>query len=123
MTFLESGDVALTQEHLISRIIAACNIDKSEMNGRDTPVGKPLLNKDLNGTARKHKWNYRSVIGMLGYLANSTRPELSMAVHQCARFSNDPKLSHERAILRICRYLLTTYKNRLILKPDKSLGL
>ena len=26
--------------------------------GRATPVGKPLLNRDLDGYPRKHNWNY-----------------------------------------------------------------
>ena len=46
-----------------------------------------------------------------------------MAVHQCARFNNNPKLSHERAIKRIVRYLLDTKDQGLIYKPDKSKGL
>ncbi|KAL7447624.1 hypothetical protein ACHAXS_000022, partial [Conticribra weissflogii] len=45
-----------------------------------------------------------------------------MAVHQCARFNNDPKLSHERAIKRICKYLLDTADKGLIYKPNLSRG-
>ena len=43
---------------------------------------------------------------MLNYLVNSTQPDLAYSVHQCARFSNDPKRSHEQAVKRILRYLL-----------------
>merc|ERR1739841_448567 len=46
-----------------------------------------------------------------------------MAVHQVARFSNEPKLSHEKAIMRICRYLFGTKDKGIIFKPDKSKGL
>ena len=46
-----------------------------------------------------------------------------MATHQCARFNNDPKLSHERAVLRICKYLLGTMDKGIIFKPDVSRGL
>ena len=46
-----------------------------------------------------------------------------MAVHQCARFNNDPKLSHERAVKRIVRYLLDTKDKGLVFKPDLSRGL
>ena len=66
---------------------------------------------------------YRSVVGMLGYLSGTSRPELAMAVHQCARFTNMPMLSHERAIQRICRYLLSTRNQGMIYKPNFSLGL
>jgi hypothetical protein len=46
-----------------------------------------------------------------------------MAVHQTARFSNNPMLSHEKSILRIGRYLIDTHKRGIIYKPDKSKGL
>mmetsp|Transcript_7788 Transcript_7788/g.16658 ORF Transcript_7788/g.16658 Transcript_7788/m.16658 type:complete len:228 (+) Transcript_7788:167-850(+) len=60
---------------------------------------------------------------MLGYLQQTSRPETSMATHQCARFNNDPKLCHERAVKRICKYLLGTMNKGLIFKPDLSKGL
>ena len=119
----EDGKIVMTQQHLISRILEVCNVDEKAMNERETPVGKPLLHKDLSGENRKQSWNYRSAVGMLNYLANSTRPELAMAVHQCARFNNNPMLSHERAITRICRYLLSSRNLGIVYKPDKSLGL
>ena len=60
---------------------------------------------------------------MLSYLQNTSRPEISMAVHQTARFSNNPMLSHEKSIMRIGQYLLDTRKGGIIYKPDKSKGL
>ena len=60
---------------------------------------------------------------MLNYLTGSTRPDIAMAVHQIARFSNNPKLSHEKSIMRICRYLIGTADKGMIFKPDKTKGL
>jgi len=60
---------------------------------------------------------------MLGYLQNSTRPDLSMAVHQCARFNENPKLCHERAVKRIGRYLLATKDRENRYKPNPTKGL
>ena len=51
------------------------------------------------------------------------KPEIAYAVHQCARFCKNPKLSHERAVHRIVRYLTTTQDKGLIFKPDKSKGI
>ena len=45
-------------------------------------------------------------------------PDIAYAVHQCAKFSADPKLSHEIAVKRIGRYLKTTANKGLILRPD-----
>ena len=66
---------------------------------------------------------------MLLYLAGSTRPDISYAVHQCARFCIDPKRSHVQAVKKILRYLLSTrrgdHKNAginqgIIYRPDKT---
>ena len=57
------------------------------MNTKPTPAVKPLLNKDLLGEPRHNKWNYRQAIGMLTYLQGTTRPDIFMTVHQCARYS------------------------------------
>ena len=40
---------------------------------------------------------------MVNYLAISTQPDIIFTVHESARFSVDPRLSHERAIKRIVR--------------------
>ena len=53
-------------------------------------------------------FHYRSVIGKLNFLEKSTRPDISVSVHQCARFSEHPKRSHAEAVKRIGRYLLST---------------
>ena len=113
----------MTQKHLIKRILETCEVDTSDMNGRETPAGKPLLHKDLTGEERKQKWNYRSAVGMLNYLLSSTRSVIAMTAHQCARFNNMPMLSHERAITRICCYFVTSYDKGMHYKPDKNLGL
>ena len=114
--------IKLTQKHLIQRFLEVINID-DKVKPRNTPAVKPLLFKDINGLARKHAWNYRQAIGMLNYLAGTTRPDIAMAVHQAARFVTDPRLIHERAIYRIGKYFLGSKDKGIILKPDKDKGL
>ena len=60
---------------------------------------------------------------MESYLQGSTRPDISMAVHQCARFSNSPMLSHERAVKRIAKYLKATKDRGVVYKPDPERGI
>ena len=60
---------------------------------------------------------------MLACLQGISRPDLSMAAHQCTRFCSQPMLSHERAVTRIGRYLLDTMDRGLMCKIDKSKGL
>ena len=121
----ENKGFQLSQPFLIERIIHALGFDLTTTKGsRDNiPAGYPLLNKDEEGSAPKSDWKYRGLIGMLGYLQGTTRPDIAMATHQCARFSNCVKLSHERAVKRIGRYLLDTRDKGIIYKPDISRGL
>ena len=46
--------------------------------------------------------SYRSMIGMLSYLANTTRPDISFSVNLMARFSNKPTYRHFDGIRHIC---------------------
>ena len=119
----DDGKMELKQKFLIERIIKALGF-KEDLTGKNVnPVAKPSLHKDESGPPRKHQWHYRSLIGMLNYLEKTSRPEIAYAVHQCARFCENPKLSHERAVHRIVRYLTTTKDKGLIFKPDKSKGI
>ena len=56
---------------------------------------------------------------MLLYLGGSTRPDISYTVHQCARFSHNPRRSHETALKKIGKYSKGTKTKGLIMKPDK----
>ena len=73
----------MTQPYLIERILEAANIDLRMTNSRPTPAVGPLLNRDEEGPERKHDWKYRTLTGMLGYLQGTSRPDISMATHQC----------------------------------------
>ena len=120
----ETGKVTMSQPFLIDKIIASLGDAVTEANTKDSPaVYKEILHKDTDGPERKQSWSYRSVIGMLNYLAASTRPDILYAVHQCARFSAAPKLSHERAVKRIVKYLKGTRDKGIIMSPDKEKGI
>ena len=94
-----------------------------ETNAKSTPVGKPLLHKDLSVKPRKEAWNYWTAVGMLSYLQGNSRPDMPMEVHQISRFCNNPMLSHERDIKRLRRYLLHTKKEGIIRNLDILKGL
>ena len=89
-----------------------------KMNIKRTPTTKPLLHKDKDDSLRKHQWNYRQVIGILNYLTSTTRPDISMATHQCARFGEDPKALHEVGVRHIGKYLLGTKDRGMAFKPN-----
>ena len=123
ITHNEDGTYRMSQPHLIDRIISSVPSMKDARSATTPASAGCILTKDIDGERRKEHWSYRSVIGMLNYLVNCTHPEMSLAVHQCARFCNDPKLCHEQAVKRIIRYLIRTKQTKeqgIIFKPDKS---
>ena len=52
------------------------------------------------------------------YLAVTTIPDVIFAIHQCEKYSMDPKQSHEEAVKRIGRYLKKTKDKLLVFKPN-----
>ena len=110
----------LTQTGLTDRIISTLGLNSA--NPTWTPTTQESLGSDVDGLAMTDTWNYRSVIGMLLYLSNNSRPDIAFAVHQCARFSHAPKQIHALAIKAIGRYLIRTRDKGLILSPSGDLG-
>ena len=68
---IDENSFEMSQPFLIRRIIEFLGLEEHKNKGRDTPVGKPLLNKDLDGRPRKHLWLYQGAVGMMSYLCNS----------------------------------------------------
>ena len=115
---IDANTFEMSQPFLIRCILEFLSLDENKSKGRDTPVGKSLLNRDLDGILL-----YRGGVGMLIYLANSVRPEIQMAVHQTARFLIKPMRSHELAMMWIGRYLCNNPEGGIIYTIDKTKGL
>jgi hypothetical protein len=88
-----------------------------------TPASPVALGSDPEGEPMSENWNYRSIAGMLLYLAGNTRPDISIAVSQICRFSNAPKQSHAKAVKHLMRYLKGTEDKGIIVQPNGTLGL
>jgi len=116
----ENGTITMSQPGLTKSILEDVGI-QNDSNTHDTPATSPLLHKHENGAKRKWDWDYRSIIGKLSHLCRNTRPDIEFAVHQCARFQTNPKHAHEKAIKRICRYLLNTKDKGIIMQPTNDL--
>jgi hypothetical protein len=63
-------------------------------------------------------WKYWSVIGKLNFLAQNTRPDISMAVHMCARYVTNHNRIHQDTVKHLCCYLHYTRTRGLILRPS-----
>jgi hypothetical protein len=100
ITHLDDNSFELSQPFFIDRILNFLGLRKNEYSKQmltlpPSPIAKGLLHRDLLGKGRKYSWKYRTAVGMLSYLQNTSRPEISMAVHQTAGFSNNPMLSQK----------------------------
>ena len=51
---------------------------------------------------------YRELIGLLLWVADGTRPDVSFAVNTLAKFTSNPGLVHWKALLRVLGYLYAT---------------
>ena len=115
------GTVTLQQPGLIERIIKALGVDES--NPKLTPCPTSPLQRDIRGRPFSAEFNYASVVGMLMYLCNNSRPEIAFAVNQCARYTHSPTELHAKYLKHIGKYLKKTSDKGLILNPDKNTAL
>ena len=65
---MDKDQYELMQPFMIERITSFLVIADGKTNEKLTPVGKPLLNKDLLGVPWKYDWEYCGAIGMLTIL-------------------------------------------------------
>ena len=114
---LPNGCIKLSQPHLIQSILDDLNFNE-RTGTKKTPASPTVkLNRDVKGEPINETWSYRAIIGKMNFVEKSTRPDIAYAVHQCARFSADPKVSHATAVKRIGKYLLATKDKGMILNP------
>ena len=117
----DTGALNLTQKGLIKRILSVTGME--DCNPNHTPAAMKTLGSDPDGAPFSETWDYRSVVGMLMYLAANTRCDVSFSVSQVARFSHAPKESHGKAVKIIVRYLKGTMDKGLHLDPTYDLTL
>ncbi len=67
-------------------------------------------------------FNYRSAVGKLNYLAQTTSPDIMYVTHPIAKYLSDPRQSHGEAILYLVCYLKKMCNLGLKFKPDSKKG-
>ena len=115
------GTILMSQTGLIERILL--DLGLTESTSVKTTPATDVLAPFKSSPPLVDNYNYRSVLGKIMYLSSNTRCELSLANHQCARFSIDPRTPHGIALKRIGRYLLGTRDKGMIVRPTTDLSL
>ena len=65
---------------------------------------------------------YQSAVGCLLYLSVKTRPDITFAVHNVAKYSAKPTIQHWKAVKRIFRYLKGTENFGIMYKDEGPSG-
>ena len=115
------GKIELTQQLLIDQIIKDMGLDHIKRKVKSTPAPSSyILQRQEKEESFDGRFDYRSVIGKLNFLEKSTRLDIAYAIHQCARFSADPKNSHGEAVIHIGNYLRGSRDKGIILDPTRD---
>ncbi|KAA0042297.1 gag-pol polyprotein [Cucumis melo var. makuwa] len=72
-------------------------------NKRTPAATHVKLTKDTEGAKVDHKL-YRSIVGSILYLT-ANRPDIAYAIGICARYQEDPRITHLEAVKRILKYV------------------
>ena len=122
-TYQNDGKIIMSQPQLIDQLINDLKISPNAHLPPTPAVSSRILNREEHALAFKKQFHYRSAVGKLNYLEKSTRPYINYATHQYARFCEDPREPHGRAVEHIVKYLKKTKHRGIILDPDRAKSL
>jgi hypothetical protein len=118
---LPDGSMLMSQTGLIECILTDLSL-KDSASSKITPAAD-ILGPFKASPRFEESFNCWSVLGKILYVSSNTRCEITLANHQCARFSIDPRSPHGVALRQIGRYHLGSRKKGMIIKPTKDLTL
>ena len=88
---LQQGSVVLRYTGLVNIILQVTSMDDSKP--KYTPTDRESLCKDPEGSPCYKEWQYRLVVGTVMHLSGSSISDIIYNVHQCTRFSHNPRRS------------------------------
>jgi hypothetical protein len=118
---LKNGSYEFTQPALIDSIIDDVGLTDSKT--KPVPAkGSLQLHAFKDEPPFNLDFNYRSAVGKLNYLAQTTHPDIMYVTHQITKYASDPRKTHGEAILYLVRYLMKSRDLSIHFKPDSSKG-
>ena len=118
---IKDGSIELSQRALINTIIQDADLNDSKVKAVPAKVNEHL-HAHLDKPPFSLNFNYRSMIGKLNYLAQTTRPDIMYATHQLAKYSSNPCKPHGEAALYLVRYLKKSRNIGICFRPDPDKG-
>ncbi|KAJ1018638.1 hypothetical protein NDA13_006329 [Ustilago tritici] len=105
----EARTLSINQNRYIEGVIAKFGMDEAWT--ASTPVTKSINTLKLREgdmASTKEVQHYSSLVGLLLWIAQGSRPEITFAVGRCAQFVVNPSGEHRAATKHILRYLKGT---------------
>ncbi|KAL7447652.1 hypothetical protein ACHAXS_000042 [Conticribra weissflogii] len=98
----QDGPYKFTQQVLINTILDDVGLKPSYKKKLIPMKSSWYLSHHINSIpfydCNSIQFNYRSIIGKLNYLAQTSRPDIIFAVHQLAQYLADPQEDHGMAV-------------------------
>jgi hypothetical protein len=84
------------------------------------PTRGQVLQPDIDGESMNDNFSYLSIIGKANFLEKSSRPDIAIAIKQCARFLSDLKWSYAQVVRYFGKYLYGTKDEGIYLDPKSG---
>ena len=118
VTQKDDGSVWIGQPAYTERLLENFGLDQSKVVA--TPVDQNAKLVKASGDEMFDQQQYQSAVGSLLYLSVGTRPDITFAVNNVAKFSANPTTQHWTAVKRIMRYLRGTTGLGLVYTPQDN---
>ncbi|MBW0494088.1 hypothetical protein O181_033803 [Austropuccinia psidii MF-1] len=119
--------ISLIQDKFIHQILNEFNVNQVQPPSAPLPSNYQYL-KNLEGKPIElPPFNFRRAVGLLQYLVQCTRPDLSFVTSFLSQFLEDPKDEHYKGVVHTLKYLSGTRRftlnlgKNLIRHPDSQI--
>ena len=93
----DDDTISMTQPLLFDKILTDLRLTQENVNIKTTPMASSrILFRHHKSQPHDDSFRYQSTVGKLNYLEKASRPDIAYAVHQCTRYSDDPKWNMEQ---------------------------
>lgn len=102
----DQDSISIDQHAYIDQILEEFKLSTSK--GLTCPLSAAVFESNNESDGNCDNLEYRRALGMLLYVANGTRPDLSFCVSFLCQFASDPKNKHMAGVRHLMRYLKHT---------------
>lgn len=114
-----TGEVCIGQPAYAANLVQKFGMEHAKAVNTPVDVSMKLIKASVEDECVDQK-RYQSAVGSLLYLSTATRPDITYAVSNVAKYSANPTKQHWTAVKRIFRYLKGTLNYGLLFSKEGS---